>query len=343
MAFMKEGVVLAGSPKHLAMCQELGKSKRDFLLINISGTCNYNCRKCCNLVPNKRVALSLDEIKGLISDAKEFLGIRTVAFMGEGETMLAPNFTEIIKHINSEKLYTIIFTNGYFVDKKMAEFLAKNNVSVVFSVDSLKKEFYEMLTGTRGTFDKMMNNIDNCRRVYSEKIRYEKGIKVLNLAINMLLMKDNTAEIDSLIKFCGKDVLPIFNYPMLTGNASNNPQLFGTLRKSEIEKLKKLAFESSPNKGPTNICPQQDACGYFFYGISLGCDGSLLPCPYALECTNLLGNIKNTSLEKALELQKKAIGEFRKLDKKGYCLLRSGKYKQFISKYRNKVAKVQAG
>ncbi|MFH1586372.1 MAG: radical SAM protein [Candidatus Diapherotrites archaeon] len=329
-------VVLAGTPKHLELSAELGKNKRDFLLLNISGTCNYNCKKCCNLVPNKRVGISLSQVKSIISEAREKFGIRSVAFIGEGETTLAPNFKEIIRHANSEKLHSIIFTNGYFINPQMAKFLESNNVSIVFSVDSLKKGAYEELTGTRGTFDRVMKNIKNCRRIYSEKIKYENNNMVLFLAINMLLMKSNIGEIKTLKKFCGNDILPIFNYPMITGNAENNLDLFGALNKTGIKKLKELAFKSSPNKGPTNICPHEEICGYFKYGLSIGCDGSILPCPYSLEYTNILGNIRELKLENALETQKTLVKDFRKLDEKCYCIMRSSKYKELLSKYRRK-------
>ena len=212
-------VVLAGTPQHLELERPLGLAKRDFLLINISGSCNYSCKKCCNMVPNKRVMISLEEITGMVLNAKNALGIRTVVFIGEGETTLAPNFKSIVSFVHKAGLNTVIFSTGYFIDEPLARFLAENNVSIVFSLDSLNENRYHGLTGTTNSFARVMQNIRACRNIFAEKIRAVNGKRVVFLAINMLLTKDSLDEVEAMKEFCGNDVLPVFNYPLMVGNA----------------------------------------------------------------------------------------------------------------------------
>lgn len=316
-------IALAGSPRHLELTKPIGVAKKDYLLLNISGSCNYNCKKCCNLVPHKRVLLSMPVIRKLITGAKRKLGVRTVVFVGEGETLLAPNFRAIISAVNKAGLYSILFTNGYFLDEALASFLAENNASIIFSIDSLKEKRYAELTGAKKSFKKVMRNIETSRRIFQKKIGMENGVKITCLAINMLLTNSSLQEVPAAREFCSSDILPVFNYPLMTGNATLHKKIFGNITK----KVKKLA-------SPTNLPTRENQCGYFFHGLTIGLDGSILACPYSLELTGRTVNITEIGIERAAELHDELISKFRKHDKKSYCIMRSPKYKEFLGEYR---------
>ena len=79
-----------------------------------------------------------------------------------------------------------------FVDKKLARFLAQNNTSIVFSIDSLNEIEYENFTRTKNSFKRVMQNVKDCRKIFAKKIRKENGKTVVNLAINMLILNSNS-------------------------------------------------------------------------------------------------------------------------------------------------------
>ncbi|MCX6804282.1 MAG: radical SAM protein, partial [Candidatus Diapherotrites archaeon] len=278
------------------------------------------CKKCCNMVPSKSVLLHIKKIKAIIKEAKEKLGIRTVVFIGEGETTLAPNFKTIISYAETLGLYKIIFTNGYYLDEKLANFLVSKNASIVFSVDSLQKNKYEYLTGTKGSFDRVMQNIEYCRKIYSGKACTRKGKRVVMLAMNVLITATSKMEAKQIFEFCGNDIKLAFNYPVMKGNAQENAGLF----ECNLKTAKK-------NYSVTNYTPRTGNCGYFFNGITFGIDGSLLACPYTLEMTGKTVNIFDTDIETAVKIHDQFIKQFRKVDDKFYCVIRSSKYKKFIT------------
>lgn len=321
--------LMKGTPRHLDMLQPLGKSICDYLLINISGKCNYRCKKCCNSSPNKEVKLTLSDIKEVLHEAKTGLGIRAVAIFGEGETLMAPHYKEIIKYIDKLGLITVQFTNGYFLDRKMAEFLKAHNVSIIVSVDYLDEGRYDDFVGVKGAYRRAMKNISVARKIFAKTIEKFNSYGLYRFGINTVVTVDNKDQLAKLKKFCGEDMMFICNYPIPKGFANVWKEKIYK-NDAEYEKLKKLALGASENRGFSGIT-DAEKCGYLFYGLSIGIDGNVQLCPYALETAGLLGNIKEASLPELNTHVKRIINGFRYRDRCARCYLRfPAEYVEFL-------------
>lgn len=333
--------LLAGTPKHLALTQPLGVAPCDYLLLNISARCNYRCRKCCNAkgtADHRRVTLTLEEIKKIIRQARVELGIRAIVFAGEGETLLAPHFKEIIRFSNQSGLASIVFTNAYFLDENMARFLLNHDVSLVISCDSVRKQAYEYLTRAPGSFNQAMENINAAAKIYGSARRIarfkNKRYEITRLGINSIVSDINRREVNQIQRFCRqRQIMSILNFPLIKGHLLKFKSKFLRNKTSLAEQMR-LVFRKSENRGFTGICDGR--CGYLFHGFSIGIDGSILaPCAYCPENEGAMGNIREYlgqpgGFIRAHDKVKKTILDFAKKNRVTFCLPRHPKYHEYL-------------
>jgi len=327
--------LLKGTPKYLDLIRPLGKARCDYLLLNISAVCNYNCKKCCNKMESceiRKVTLTLPQIKQIIKKAQDQLGIRTVVLVGEGETLLAPHFKEIISYINRLGLITIIFTTAFLLNREMAEFLRNNNVSIIISCDSLNQKKYDDLVGVQGAFQSAINNIESCAEIYSETKGFielkSKQYELHRLAFNSVVTDETIDEIDKIQEFCrSRGMMSILNYPIIKGNLiKHRKELIKT--QTSLKKQMKIVFDKSENQGFSGTTYDKK-CGYLFNGLSIGIDGSiLLPCAYCPENEKLFGNVltylnKSDGFVGVHNKVRKVITDFDRGYKIGVCLPRN--------------------
>ncbi|MFO8148295.1 MAG: radical SAM protein, partial [Gillisia sp.] len=121
-------------------------------------------------------------------------------FWQGGELFLLDYFEELFEKASSYRnINHIIATHGLLIDEKWALKLAKANLTLLFSIDSIEKSKYEYIR--RGAkFEKLIKNI---KRVNKYKKRYEKEIPdyKFETAINTVVMKTNCGYLDKFIEF----------------------------------------------------------------------------------------------------------------------------------------------
>ena len=141
------------------------------LYINLDERCNQDCVFCVVKGENKGKfgSMSKEEAKKII---KDFInaGGKTIVFTG-GEPTLRDDLPEIIEY--SEQFNALqgisIITNGVRLGdenylKKLLRADKKNKTGFSFSLHSHKKEVSELLTQTKGTFEKTISGIKNVIR-----------------------------------------------------------------------------------------------------------------------------------------------------------------------------------
>lgn len=346
---VKKRKLLKGTPQHLDLERRLGAAESDYLLLNVSGSCNYRCEKCCTSEDHDRrarkVSLTLDETEKIIGKAKMELGSRAVLMAGEGETLLAPNLDRIIGHIHGNGLTTILFTNASLLTKEKSEFFRDNDASLIISCDSLIPERYEKLVGIKGVFERTMKNITAAAEVYGNtlrKVSYNgREFELYRIAFNTIVSNSNWGEIDSIQKFCREHkIMSILNYPLIKGSIlTHESELVGSV--SNYRKQQALVFEKSENRGFSGVT-SDEKCGYLFYGLSIGIDGSILaPCAYCPENEGLAGNIKDylerpSGFIEAHRKVKNVIKEFAEHYGVNICLPRHEMYSLYLKRIGNK-------
>ena len=146
----------------------LWKGTRPFLSwldIELNERCNNNCIHCyINLPDNdvkaKEKELSTEEVKDILKEAAS-LGCLTVRFTG-GEPLLREDFEELYLFARSLGLKILLFTNGTLITPRLVELFARIPPleKIEITVYGMKKESYESVTRTPGSFEAAWNGID---------------------------------------------------------------------------------------------------------------------------------------------------------------------------------------
>lgn len=146
---------------------KIGQKQRG-IDINFNNACNLRCEYCFTNSPigdHAKDQLSV-EIMGNIADQADELGIFEFDLQG-GELLLRPDILfEVLEVIRPERFYLYLTTNGYYLDKKMAERLAKAKVSrISVSVDSMDEETHDKIRGRKDSWRRAMEGLKYAKSV----------------------------------------------------------------------------------------------------------------------------------------------------------------------------------
>lgn len=314
-------LVLKGSAQYLYLTGcKFKKNEIDYIMLNLPFKCNYQCLKCCNRFREyKHGSLSLTKIKQSILKLKKY-GAKVLVIAGEGEPAINKNFHAIVKFANENKLIPYIFTNGSMINEKLAKFLAQNNASLIINMDSFEEEKYDQYVNKKGAYKNFIKNIKAIRKIYAKNIYSYHKSTVIFLAINLVLNNKNYGQIEKIKKFCGDDIVFVVNKPIDIGSASKNKKNYNKVKNIIINK--NLSY-------PLGTLAENRECSYMKNGVSIGSDGKILTCAYALETQNLYGDISDNIKVIRKEVLK-SIDNFYKKYGASRCILRHPKYHEFI-------------
>ena len=162
------------------------------LRIALTPHCNLNCIYCHHEGEVKPDGEISDEMVASVTRAAAQLGVRSIKFTG-GEPLLRHDLAGLIREMPQE-LNLSLTTNGILLAEQ-ARSLAKAGLDRVnVSLDSLDPETYMAITGGQeGDLEKVLAGIDAA---------LDAGLVPIKL--NIVVLKENEAEIPDLIDFCRK-------------------------------------------------------------------------------------------------------------------------------------------
>lgn len=67
----------------------------------------------------------------------------------------------LVEFIDSIGMTLVFFTNGVMINKNIAEYLFKKNVSVITKFNSFKSEIQDLLVGVEGAHKKIWQGLKN--------------------------------------------------------------------------------------------------------------------------------------------------------------------------------------
>lgn len=147
----------------------------------VTERCNYACTHCY-LPHDGDGELSLDEAKSLL-DALADAGSLFLTLTG-GEVFLRRDFPEIAEHAKARDFVLRIFTNGWFVDDRRADWLAQlEPVGVEISLYGADAKTFETVTKVPGSFERTTAAI---RRLSSRGVRVRAKTPVMNVNARQL-------------------------------------------------------------------------------------------------------------------------------------------------------------
>jgi MoaA/NifB/PqqE/SkfB family radical SAM enzyme len=188
------------------------------MFIATERVCNLNCPFCYTaarkISPPFKVKLDnrrLDIIKSVIIQAKKH-GLKSVVFAGEGEPLLSEYFWHLLDFINHQKLITVIFTNSTLISPTVANRLYHYNTSVIAKMNSLDAGIQDEMVGMKGTFEKMINGIENL---------INAGFRAPRYAIQSVITKKNIDTLYDLFLFCrDNNIVPYFETYVRSGRGA---------------------------------------------------------------------------------------------------------------------------
>ncbi len=289
--------------------------------LSYDNACNFKCEHCFTQAPagvNTQEHMSMQQIKKLADEADQ-LGFYEFDLQG-GEILLNPDlFFELVKCVGAERFYLYLTTNGYFLDEKMAERLAKARVDrVSVSIDSLEAEEHDQFRGKPGAHAKALKALEYVKQFGMEPF--------MNITVGHYNAHDESLE--KQIKYAHEHGFKvILNAAVPAGSWKGNTKVMLTEEDSDyLLHLRK--------KYPNIV---RDLWNPFERGNEklLGCNagnilyitpwGDVLPCPFI---HIKLGNIKEQSLQEIVDYTF-SVKHFSEYSDK--CL--AGESADFVTKY----------
>lgn len=178
------------------------RSNRRLRLL-LTHNCNYNCRFCHNegVHEKKQQVLEASDYEYLAKIAKLSYNIDHINLSG-GEPLIRPDVIDIARRLKSLGLNIAMTTNGFLLEQKKD--ICKYLDTINISFHSSDKDYYEYITNTKGTFEKVKNNIKLIRTKYPSiainlNVAYTK--EVFEDFRNVISMINFSLELNCVLKF----------------------------------------------------------------------------------------------------------------------------------------------
>lgn len=154
--------------------------------------CGLHCRHCytdCYNTPSSaQKELTFKQIKGML-DTIQASGVLWLCLTG-GDPLAREDFLDIYAYAKKQGFIITVFTNGYSMTEKVAEYFKKKPpFSIEITLNSAKEETYEAIAQVPHSFEKTMKGIELMRRY------------ALPLAVKMQVTRDNLSEFLQLKNF----------------------------------------------------------------------------------------------------------------------------------------------
>lgn len=196
--------------------------------IEFSLRCNFRCPYC--YVPREdelRDELSLDEIEGVILQAKA-LGAVKIIILG-GEPSIYPHTPDLIRFMRAHGLQVEMFSNGSGITADFAETLYEHQVRVVMKMNSFDVALQNKLSGH-----------PHAHRIIHDALGHLKSAgypsRTHFLAVSSIICRQNIAELPRMWRWLREQgIAPYFEVITPQANARLNEWLFIT--PSELERF----------------------------------------------------------------------------------------------------------
>ncbi|MBN2203316.1 MAG: SPASM domain-containing protein [Candidatus Aenigmarchaeota archaeon] len=173
-------------------------SKPVTIMSEPTGDCNLKCKMCPRAAIDYKKQGSVDFEKWKEVMQKQFPYWHFHGFMGIGEPLLHPKFTDMIEYLEDRKVWKFVTTNATLLTDDKIKSLIKNNLNRMFiSMDSSSKEMYETIR-VGANFDKVCSNIKNL----TNEIKKRKS--KMEVILQSVLLKENAKDLPDMVRLASK-------------------------------------------------------------------------------------------------------------------------------------------
>ena len=217
----------------------------------------------------------------------------------QGEPMLNPRFSEMVKLARKQNIFVASSTNGHFLTQKNVNEIIKSGLShLVISLDGLDQETYEKYR-VNGDFQTVVEGIH--RLVAARKALKSKAPFI---ELQFLVMRHNEHQLGQVGEFARNAGVDKFSFK--TAQIYNFDKAF-----SVIPTLKsKSRYRQLPDGTWVMAKKIRNRCHRIWSSIVVTWDGKVVPCCYDKNADHQTGNLLEDSLKTAWKNQLSA--SFRK-------------------------------
>jgi AdoMet-dependent heme synthase len=181
-------------------------------------SCNLRCRYCyAGSGEHLTAELDLRVLQRVIVQAAE-LGAHSIVVIGGGEPTLHRRFRELIEFIHSQGMIPMVFTNALKVTPELAEFLYRNDASIMGKCDSLRPNVQDYLAGQGGVFERIRAGINN---LIAAGFADVPDPHRLRLGVSFVSCRMNLPEMEEIWHYCRENhIFPNMEVLTPTGRAT---------------------------------------------------------------------------------------------------------------------------
>lgn len=133
------------------------KNMPNLMSFAVNDVCNAACEHCSFFSAVEepgRPVLSLEQAGKLIADAQD-LGVSVINFVG-GEPLMRDDLDQLIASVDKDRSTTLLYTNGWELEKRAKELRRAGLDSIFVSIDSADAARHDEFRRTPGLFDRAM-------------------------------------------------------------------------------------------------------------------------------------------------------------------------------------------
>jgi len=266
------------------------------LSISIEPTtsCNLRCPECpsgLRQFTRPTGMLQLKRFEKIIEEQRKTL--INIMFYFQGEPYLNPDFLQMVKIANQNKIFTVTSTNAhYLTDENSKKTIESGLDKLIISIDGTTQDTYEQYR-VGGQLEKVIAGTKNIL-----KWRKELKSKSPHVVFQFLVVKPNQHQIDDVYRLA--EELGVDEVALKTAQVydfENGNELIPT-----IEKYSRYAQNSGGKWQIKNKLLNQ--CWRMWSGCVITWDGLVVPCCFDKDAKHQLGDLKQHSFKEIWHSEK---------------------------------------
>ncbi|MBF0118037.1 MAG: radical SAM protein [Desulfobacterales bacterium] len=246
-----------------------------FIWIEPTNHCNLHCIMCPNgqgLIHIKKGFMEFELYKKIINEIKGYAS--TVVLALNGEPLLHPKLSEMIKFAHQNHVNISLNTNATLLTKELSHKLLEGGLNFIsFAFDGFSKNHYEKIR-KGADFEKTLKNIQ-----YFLTLKKKKKINAPYSVLSVLMLnlgENNFTEKNNFFK-------------LFDG-------LIDEIRLREVSSWGKI-FKDTKQFSYRNNKGYFYPCSRLWTSISIAWNGDVVPCIYNANHEYLIGNLQYSSLK----------------------------------------------
>lgn len=257
------------------------------LSIEPTTACNLGCPECpsgLKQFTRPTGKLNMDLHRSILEQVKDT--VFYINYYFQGEPFLHPQFLDLIKEANKQKIYTATSTNAHFINAQKAEEIVNSGLDrLIISIDGLTQETYENYR-VHGDLNKVL---EGTKHLIEAKKKMNS--KTPHLIFQFLAVKPNEHEISDVFKLgteMGIDEVRI-KTAQLYDYKNGNSLMPVNEKYSRYKKQKDGTYKIKHALG--------NHCWRMWSSSVLTWDGKVVPCCFDKDAKHVLGTLENQTFD----------------------------------------------